>query len=499
MSGDGYGGGALIVSGGGATTVLTDELEALASDVAMTSRSADEWIATVGAVLWLVGRDGGGHLGAAHRIASAVAEDAHELALGLRLAGEAYGATERAVTTAQEGAAGVIGWLAGFFGRFAAPALAAAGAVAGMEGALALYAFNGVRRLLGEPPLSASTMLLANRRLYTNPLAAGAIRLLVSSVDEAEAGAVGLPLPVARALSDSAVVGVPTSAFGVLVGAGMFGAMRDGWPVAVRQVSSTGAALHPAEAPLGGARTAGGTLTRGAPVSSPTGVADLFDRVPSPSDDRPQVRIDRFGGDDDPSWAVYIGGTASWDLTAGEQPWDLTSDVEAVAGRPSGSYDAVVQALQAAGVEAGDPVIAVGHSQGGVLAAQLASDDRFSVTGIVTAGAPIASADVPASVAVLQVEHSDDVVPSLAGVSAADSSPEHLLLRREFLSGANDDATGFVPAHDLAGYRQTAGLIDDSHDSRVTALRREVLAGITASDGEATWWVGQRTTSGGRE
>ncbi|WP_419817881.1 hypothetical protein [Glaciibacter flavus] len=490
--------GAVTVSGGGATTVLTDELETLAFAATDIAQSAEEWTATIGTVLWLASRDDGGHLAAAHRAATAIADDARAVAVGLRLAGEAYGATERGVAAAQESAAGVIGWLAGFFGRVTVPVVTAAAAWASVEGATAFFAWNGIRRLLGEPPVAPEQLVMAARGLYTDPFTASLLRLLVSSVDDAGAGAVGLPLPVARVLSARGLTGVSTSAFGVLVGAGMIGALRDRGTVDVRQVSVRDVA-SPAGVPgVVAPPRAPSPASRSATVPSPGGVGDLLERVPAASDDSPQVRIERFDTEGRSSWAVYIGGTAAWDLTAGEQPWDLTSDVEAMAGRSSASYDAVVQAMQQAGVQPGDPVLAVGHSQGGLLAAQLASDDRFSVGGIVTAGAPIASADVPSTVAVLQLEHTDDVIPALAGATPPDPSAEHLMLRREYLNPANVDVAGYLPAHDLDGYRQTAALVDASADPRVQRMRDEVV-GITSSrDGEASWWIGERTMPGGR-
>ena len=64
-----------------------------------------------------------------------------------------------------------------------------------------------------------------------------------------------------------------------------------------------------------------------------------------------------------------------------------------------------------------DPVVLVGHSQGGILAAALASDPGFTrrnrVSHVVTSGSPVALFPVPPTTRVLSVERGDDPVPRL--------------------------------------------------------------------------------------
>ena len=67
------------------------------------------------------------------------------------------------------------------------------------------------------------------------------------------------------------------------------------------------------------------------------------------------MRIERYGDAEHPRWVVYIGGTVDWSPTASTEPWDMTSNVAAVADQEAGSYRAVLQALQAAGVHARRP------------------------------------------------------------------------------------------------------------------------------------------------
>jgi hypothetical protein len=58
----------------------------------------------------------------------------------------------------------------------------------------------------------------------------------------------------------------------------------------------------------------------------------------------------------------------------------------------------------------------VGHSQGGIVAAQSAKDlnsNGYNVTHVVTAGSPVGRIDVPSDVQVLSLENRNDIVPRL--------------------------------------------------------------------------------------
>src|SRR5665647_691676 len=190
------------------------------------------------------------------------------------------------------------------------------------------------------PSAGVAGGLRENPRVLTNPALVAAVRVIVSSVDDAAAGAVGLPLPLSLALGDdgAGLFGVATSAAGVLALARPLGLLR--------------------ETPVSVARA--GRLRAEAP---PAGVQDLAARIPIAAEHGPQLRIERYGGVQTPAWVVYIGGTADWNPGPGTEPWDVTSNVSAVADRQAGSYRAVVQAMIDAGVAPGDPVIQVGHSQ----------------------------------------------------------------------------------------------------------------------------------------
>lgn len=166
----------------------------------------------------------------------------------------------------------------------------------------------------------------------------------------------------------------------------------------------------------------------------PTGIADLArGEVELGTGDRGedgQVRVIQVPQPDGTSaWIVQLPGTQEWEASAGENPFDLSTDVVAMTGVATAAAAGATRALDEAMARAGragarDPVMLVGHSQGGIVAASLASDPRFreghDVRAVLTFGAPVGAFPVPDEVAVLSVEHVQDIVPRLDGVTNPD-------------------------------------------------------------------------------
>jgi pimeloyl-ACP methyl ester carboxylesterase len=123
----------------------------------------------------------------------------------------------------------------------------------------------------------------------------------------------------------------------------------------------------------------------------------------------------------------------------------------------------VVKALDAAGVPRGAPALLVGHSQGGIVAMDLAGDPAFNgervrVTHVVAAGSPISSKQVvPGSATrVVSVENVNDVVTHLDAVDAAPETPQRLTY--QFAADGHD----VVRTHDAGGYARRIEGLDDS-------------------------------------
>lgn len=143
-----------------------------------------------------------------------------------------------------------------------------------------------------------------------------------------------------------------------------------------------------------------------------------------------------------------------------------------MAGNQTVSRDAVRSALQqamaAANVPPGQPVMLTGHSQGGITAAALVSDssfaEEFNVTHVVTGGSPVARFDIPAAVQILSIERDQDPVPRLEG----DANPERsswVTITRDVSS--DPGVTTPTAAHGGDVYRDTGRLIDFSTDPSV--------------------------------
>jgi hypothetical protein len=195
-----------------------------------------------------------------------------------------------------------------------------------------------------------------------------------------------------------------------------------------------------------------GTGLSGAPVAAPTdpnlatqfqpaltaphdlpsmmqGVTDGYQvgQAPGSSGDVRITRIDNGTGT--PSWIVAVPGTESWSPAAGSTGRDLTANFGLMAGNPTAASESVRSAMVAAGIQPGDHTMLVAHSQGGIIAAQLASDhsfvERFGVTNVMTYGAPIDHVTIDPGVSVLQMKHQYDVVPTLdlGGVRADGNLP----------------------------------------------------------------------------
>lgn len=173
------------------------------------------------------------------------------------------------------------------------------------------------------------------------------------------------------------------------------------------------------------------------------------------------------------SWVVVVPGTQEWSPRAGPNPFDLTTDVRAMGGEPTVAAGGVLAALETARSRSGrssddDPVLLVGHSQGGILAAALASDvafrERHHVTHVVTSGSPVALFPVPESVRVLSVEHTDDPVPRL-DLTPNPASSSWVTVRAPCGSAPVD-----VRSHRLDRYVETLGVAEAAPPGTVPGL-----------------------------
>jgi hypothetical protein len=231
---------------------------------------------------------------------------------------------------------------------------------------------------------------------------------------------------------------------------------------------------------------------------APASLGELADRVPPAGSAEPQVRIERYDDPDGRRWIVYVTGTVTFAADGGAEPFDMRSNLQGVADRPSASQEAVTQAMHAAGVRADEPVLLVGHSQGALDAVRIAEHGGYRVDGVVTLGGPTGQIALPPSVPVLALEHVEDPVPVLGGAAATGAAGRaRILVRRRLYSRADPPPASGVPSHALERYAETLHQVERSPEPRLVAFRRRIAPFLGRRTGTATDYRADRLPAGG--
>ncbi|WOF22964.1 hypothetical protein N8K70_16455 [Microbacterium betulae] len=206
--------------------------------------------------------------------------------------------------------------------------------------------------------------------------------------------------------------------------------------------------------------------TPGAPAAAPRSIGDMASRVPDGSD--ATIRVERYTmPDGSREFALYVAGTQSEEGTV----LDWASNLKLYVGERSQAYEAVELALRDAGAGPGDPLHAVGFSQGGMIASWLVAEGGYDVRTLVTLGAPV-EADAGGGPLVVALRHDDDPVPLLAGGGHphATGSEGTVLVERTY-DPPSTPADLLLPAHRLDSYVETAREFDASADPRLEGVR----------------------------
>lgn len=129
-------------------------------------------------------------------------------------------------------------------------------------------------------------------------------------------------------------------------------------------------------------------------------------------------RYRRADGTD--AWLVTVPGTDG----QADSPFGWAQNVELMSAdrrrrMQADSARMVVEAMKQAGIGADEPVAIIGHSQGGIVAATIASDwsDQYTIEHVVTAGSPVANHPIPERTWVTSVEIDDELVAALDGAA----------------------------------------------------------------------------------
>lgn len=362
-----------------------------------------------------------------------LADEVRTLRRAIALAQSSYELGERTVMSLQDAASA---WATGMIARAALPLLP-------LLGAGGVLAWNRLPGTDAQKKAVLQRWLLDHPELITNPEFATLVRRVVSNTDDAVLGASGLPPWVSMVLGEQGlgILGVDTSA-GALIAVGTASAGRTfhETPVRVERVS---------ERPT---------------ATAPSGAQQRLERVP----DEEQVRIERYTAPGEPPrYVVYVAPTQTFSPTAGEEPWDLTSNVAGVAGLPAGSIRATEQAMADAGISADSEVVLVGFSQGGLVADAVAASGNWNAVGLETYGDPGGGIELPEGIRGVAVRHSDDFVVATGG--AQQPTDRTIVERRAYPEGATIPTDLPAPAHQRRAYAETARLLDAAESPEVRA------------------------------
>ena len=215
-------------------------------------------------------------------------------------------------------------------------------------------------------------------------------------------------------------------------------------------------------------------------AKKPTSITAMLDRLWKLSSSKePTIGIDLF---DNPTGnktaVVYIPGTQTFGFGEGDNPLDMASNIQAISSPgQAASERAVLLAIRQAGIEADDEVILVGHSQGGMVAGNLAAfPSGYIAAGLVAFGAPLAHIK-NLKAPVMAIEHVNDPVPNLSGKA----NP----LKRNWVTvqriSEKPESNALIFSHSLKSYKNTTTAIDVSNDVGIKNIKGEILEKLQGS------------------
>lgn len=181
------------------------------------------------------------------------------------------------------------------------------------------------------------------------------------------------------------------------------------------------------------------------------------------------------------SWLVTIPGTDG----KLDSPFGWPQNVELMSDDPEQRMHAdsarmVVESMERAGIGSDEPVALIGHSQGGIVAAAIASDmsDQYRISHVVTCGSPVANHPIPDKTWVTSVEIDDELVAALDG--ASNPTTEHWLT---ITGSVHKEAGSLTTSVSEEGYC-VPGIGAGAKDPFTAASVRD-----TGKDKEITHWL----------
>ncbi|HEU4668290.1 MAG TPA: hypothetical protein VFS79_11565 [Arthrobacter sp.] len=201
------------------------------------------------------------------------------------------------------------------------------------------------------------------------------------------------------------------------------------------------------------------------------------------------IEVVEISNDGTNAYVLLVPGTQpAFSGVGGENPFDEAGIAEAMVYSSDEVTLAALQSLQAAGAQPGSPVVAVGYSQGGIHAMNLAADPRFlnnyDLPYVLTAGSPVAGITPEPGVKSLHLEHRADWVPGSDGAPNPDTR-DRVTVSMTNTPRVLEGEGGIGPAHSLSTYQDGARLVSQSRDPSL-AESTAALGAILGAGGAAT-------------
>lgn len=237
----------------------------------------------------------------------------------------------------------------------------------------------------------------------------------------------------------------------------------------------------------------------------PVGVADLIEGVGRTYPPKPggpgiappgTVEVKQLARPDgSTTWVVTVPGTQEWGPLQGPNPFDFATNLEIMARQADDVAAAVEQAMRLAGIPAGEPIVLAGHSQGGLAAAAMAADpvlrERFAVSAVVTAGAPVGTIPLPPDVVGIHLEHDTDPVAALDARPNPDT-PQRTTALVDLAAAPDPAARAAAPSpaasHDIALYARTAAGLEELEDPSLRQAQAQLGALLDGATTVGTSW-----------
>lgn len=373
-----------------------------------------------------------------------LAEHLRELAKRLRAAAAVHAEGESTVSGVVRGAGAVWG---GLLGLLPAPVLAVEGVLAAGTAGLAGLALLGETARVVGPEKAAQLAEAAGTAAGKAAVRSGAVEVATTAVSAVARGQAG---------------GLPTL-HPVPGGAAAIARLITG-PAGTAVVTPVAAPVH---------------------QPAPHGLADVMQLVASsyggsaaPGTEPGTVTIQRLDRPDGTrSWLVAVPGTQTMAMS-GAVPTDMGTNLRLEAGLADTMTAGVLAAMRQADIPAGQPVTLVGHSQGGMVAMNVAAraGKEFTVGAVVTAGSPDVPAQLPPAVPVIRMEHVEDGTARLDGAPTR-VTPQVTAITRE-LADDGEGTPDWGSAHGIGNYVETGRRVDEA-----VAEAPGSIPGVSALDG----------------